>query len=243
MRARIAGLLRAVMRTFAPKPASAYRPVRAPDDLPGDFYCDPSICLGCRVMDHEAPELVGWNETTRRCYVKRQPVGAQELRDMLRAASCSEVDGLRYAGSDPEVRASFARLGIGRCCDVRPDAATDTRLRTRAVVRLHAADVASARSLLRRLRERAPRHVSGWSEVIDEPDGGNIEWTGLSRARQVVRARVADGALVLTFSAEPPGGIPVLAVAIHDALRQDRCVDSIRWYASGETGTGADYPA
>lgn len=82
------------------------------------FYVVPECCLQCGIPETIAPDLFEWGE--RSCLVKRQPGTDQEIDQMLEAVSCSEVDCIRYAGSDPAV---LRRLGEAALADYADDPA------------------------------------------------------------------------------------------------------------------------
>jgi hypothetical protein len=71
-----------------------------------DFYIEAECCLSCGVPESVAPELFGMGEHA--CFLRRQPVSHPETDKMLRAMRQSEVDCIRYRGSD---HALLKRLG------------------------------------------------------------------------------------------------------------------------------------
>jgi hypothetical protein len=52
--------------------------------------------------EHEAPELIGYEEGSG-CYFKQQPQTADELDHAIEAVWNSCVEALRYAGHDPVI--------------------------------------------------------------------------------------------------------------------------------------------
>ena len=85
-------------------------------------------------MEHKAPDLIGYDEEQRGCFVKKQPTTAEETYRMLQAMSVNEVEGLRYSGTDPELSRRIAEAGMASCCERPCGRATARVARTRAWV-------------------------------------------------------------------------------------------------------------
>lgn len=64
---------------------------------------------------HVAPEVFAWGPDV--CFVKKQPIGATELRKVLRVFRQQELDCVRYAGRDARIISVLERVGEGRTCD------------------------------------------------------------------------------------------------------------------------------
>jgi hypothetical protein len=100
----------------------------------GPFYVVSECCISCGVPEAIAPDLFGWHGNV--CHVKRQPETNLELDQMIEAISCSEVDCIRYAGSDPAV---LRRLGEAALADQADDPAAAgfaPKLRNRVTFRM-----------------------------------------------------------------------------------------------------------
>lgn len=51
------------------------------------------------------------------CYFKRQPQTPEEIERAIEAVCCSEIQGLRYAGNDPEILRRLVEKECRDCCD------------------------------------------------------------------------------------------------------------------------------
>lgn len=90
---------------------------RYPQNAAGDFYVEKDICLACMAPEIEAPELWGFDEGSCNCYFKRQPSTPEELEHAIAAVAISDIQGLRYAGSDEYVLRRLVERGAADCCD------------------------------------------------------------------------------------------------------------------------------
>ncbi|HKC63826.1 MAG TPA: ferredoxin [Pyrinomonadaceae bacterium] len=89
---------------------------RTPLNAEGDFYVERDTCLICMAPEHEAPELMGYDEETG-CYFKRQPKTPEELDHAIEAVCVSCVAALRYAGDDPVILERLRAKGSDAQCD------------------------------------------------------------------------------------------------------------------------------
>lgn len=97
-------------------------PKRVPENAPGDFYVEADQCMHCCLPHGEAPELM--NDPSvyfRECYFRRQPKTAEEVERAIQAIWVSELDCLRYGGTDPKIIQRLHQLGKGGCCDQKPN--------------------------------------------------------------------------------------------------------------------------
>src|SRR5260221_14503216 len=93
-------------------------PIRAPENAPGDFYTEANSCMGCCLPHNEAPELMNdCEEQFRQCYFRRQPQTPEEVERAIQAIWVSEVEGLRYGGTDQTIIRRLHELGVGHLCD------------------------------------------------------------------------------------------------------------------------------
>ncbi|NUP05128.1 MAG: ferredoxin [Polyangiaceae bacterium] len=84
--------------------------------------------------DAEAPELFGTADDS--CYVRRQPENRREVDRMLRAVIASEVECIRYGGTDPAIIRRLAECGVGALSDVAPPSSVRRRDRDHVGLRL-----------------------------------------------------------------------------------------------------------
>jgi len=90
---------------------------RYPLNAAGDFYVENEACICCMAPHSEAPELMGFDEETSHCYFKRQPQTREELERAIAAVVVSDVQALRYAGTDEYVLRRLADEKSEDCCD------------------------------------------------------------------------------------------------------------------------------
>lgn len=88
-------------------------------NVPGDFYVEDGCCLSCSVPQNVAPSLFAY-ETDGHCYVRKQPVSADEMDQMLNAFEVQEASCIRYKGANRIVQMRLVNLGEGEQCDL-PD--------------------------------------------------------------------------------------------------------------------------
>lgn len=98
--------------------------------MPGDFYVAADCCTLCDVPRSCAPTLFdiveeqheGIPGTLPHCYVKRQPQTPAETAQMLYAVRLSELQCIRYRGTDRLLQLTLADHGCAHLCDqLAPD--------------------------------------------------------------------------------------------------------------------------
>ena len=90
---------------------------RYPQNAAGDFYVEKEACMMCMMPEIEAPELMGFDKEGWNCYFKKQPTTPEETSHAISAVASSEIQGLRYAGSDPDILRRLVEAGASECCD------------------------------------------------------------------------------------------------------------------------------
>ena len=90
---------------------------RYPLNAKGEFYVENGICLCCMIPEIEAAELMGFDLEAMHCYFKQQPLTSEELEHAIAAVAASDIQGLRYAGSNKYVLGRLVELGASDCCD------------------------------------------------------------------------------------------------------------------------------
>jgi hypothetical protein len=83
---------------------------RFPKNVPGPFYVGNDECIICLAPEHEAPDLMGFDEEAKHCYFKKQPATPEELDRAARAVWVSCCGAVRYSGSDPVVLKRIAEV-------------------------------------------------------------------------------------------------------------------------------------
>lgn len=88
-----------------------------PKNVPGPFYVENGCCLTCLAPHNQAPSLMGFDDASSHCFVKRQPETDEELYRAVRAVFSAELECLRYRGSDPNVQLRLIEIGRADSCD------------------------------------------------------------------------------------------------------------------------------
>jgi hypothetical protein len=81
---------------------------RFPKNAPGPFFVANGECIACMAPEHEAPDLMGFDQETTHCYFRNQPSTAEELERAARAVWVSCCGALHYSGDDPTVHRRIA---------------------------------------------------------------------------------------------------------------------------------------
>jgi hypothetical protein len=90
-------------------------------NAPGDFYVKEGCCLTCAVPHTVAPDLFAWSDGRHtQCVVCKQPSTPEEFDRMVEAFQVSDLDCIRYKGSDRVIRLRLDQVGAGNQCDVLP---------------------------------------------------------------------------------------------------------------------------
>jgi ferredoxin len=82
-----------------------------PLNAPGPFYVGKDQCIACMAPQHEAPELMDYDESAGTCYFKRQPQTPLETEHAIQAVYVACCDAVQYSGTDPRILARFRELG------------------------------------------------------------------------------------------------------------------------------------
>jgi hypothetical protein len=100
-----------------PKRAASYQ-----KNVEGPFYVSDQ-CIICGLSKETAPNNIDWDcsagceECPKSCYIKKQPEDDMELEQMLEAMLGSEVENIRYCGTNSEVLNRLRSAGFARLCD------------------------------------------------------------------------------------------------------------------------------
>ena len=70
------------------------------------------------IPEIEAAELMGFDQQAMHCYFKQQPLTSEELEHAIAAVAASDIQGLRYAGSNKYIVDRLIELGAAECCDI-----------------------------------------------------------------------------------------------------------------------------
>lgn len=94
--------------------SKAKRPL-TPEGAEEHFYVEPGCCLLCGTPESIAPELFETGEID--CRVKRQPITDVEVDKAVRAMWSSEVDCIRYSGTDEVILSRLGQAGMSAQAD------------------------------------------------------------------------------------------------------------------------------
>jgi hypothetical protein len=100
-------------------PSATERAAPHPANVPGDYYVEDGCCLMCEVPLTKAPDLFGLchdPEGWDHCYVKKQPVTADEQDRMFSAIRLAEAGCIRYRGRDRAIQERLVEAGEGPIC-------------------------------------------------------------------------------------------------------------------------------
>lgn len=97
-------------------------------NVPGPFYVCDGCCTACDVPFHGTPDLFSYDDQNH-CYVSKQPESKSDTTRMIRTLLSSELECIRYGGSDPEVLRRLAESGNAHLSDV-PIEGVDQLLRS-----------------------------------------------------------------------------------------------------------------
>jgi hypothetical protein len=91
------------------------KPLLTPEAAQKHFHVVPDCCLLCGIPESIAPELF---ETGKdHCTVKRQPITEVEVDKVVRAMWSSEVDCIRYSGTDEVILTRLGQAGLSAQAD------------------------------------------------------------------------------------------------------------------------------
>lgn len=101
-----------VERPCRPYVAAPGQRPRCEENRGGDFYTDCTLCLTCDLPHMRAPELMAYVQHSgggsTHCVFTRTPRTPEELDRAIDAMCESEVCGIRYGGTDPEILRKIA---------------------------------------------------------------------------------------------------------------------------------------
>jgi len=89
-------------------------------NVPGDFYVENECCTSCGIPFNEAPGHFQYDDGGN-CYVCKQPTTPEEVSLMINAVHASEMQCIRYAGTEPNMLQALVALGEGNQCDALPE--------------------------------------------------------------------------------------------------------------------------
>jgi len=82
-------------------------------NAPGPFFVEKDQCIACRAPEHEAPELMSFDDHGGSCYFHRQPQTRDEIEHAIQAVWVACCDAVHYDGDDPQILARLRNLNEG----------------------------------------------------------------------------------------------------------------------------------
>ena len=82
-------------------------------NAPGPFFVEKDQCIACHAPEHEAPELMSFDEEGGSCYFHRQPRTTEEIEHAVLAVYVACCDAVRYGGTDTHILARLQALTEG----------------------------------------------------------------------------------------------------------------------------------
>ena len=86
------------------------------ENVPGPFYVEDGCCMACDIPFQLAPEMFSYDKE-HHCYVSKQPENKSELDRIIRTLMSSEVECIRYRGTDDKVLVRLGESGAANSVD------------------------------------------------------------------------------------------------------------------------------
>jgi len=83
---------------------------RFPKNVDGPFFVENGECIACRAPEHEAPDLMAFDEDAGHCYFEKQPSTPAEWERAIRAVCASCCAAVQYGGDDPAILRRISEL-------------------------------------------------------------------------------------------------------------------------------------
>ena len=202
-------------------------------------------------MHGEAPSLLGWNceSEIRHCIVVKQPTSAVEVDCMLSAMFVSDIDSLRYRGSNPEIIDRIAIIGHSALLDLSPQVHGGSNARSHASFSVKggwfpASTQILVESITHHFTDLDPFVWSKWvaKAVIISRDLAIIRLTVWPSIHHIVELRrLGKGKWLATTApnAKHIGAWRGLSRMVEAWLQSDQRVHNVRWFAADEWAAGA----
>jgi hypothetical protein len=217
-----------------------------PKNAPGPFYVVNGCCMACMVPQVIAPTLMGFDEVEKHCFFSRQPENEEEVYRAIRAVWSSELQCLRYGGTDVEVLRRLAEIDASDACDQQPPPGASLVLRNhvtfKAAFALQPWDVAS---VLRVYILSLNSDYVKYKVTPLEHDGVEVKlayswYEDLYHSMWIGRDPGNGERWLVWHSRERRSASVGISIMLDDWLREDARFDSIQWYTaeSWESGSG-----
>ena len=206
-------------------------PVQERQPGEGPFYIEPDCCLLCGVPESIAPEL--FRTGSESCSLLRQPAGEAEIDKTITAMWSSEVDCIRYRGSDREI---LRRLGEARLADLADNpAAKDFRPVERDLVLFSVPDIppdkpleclaASFRDYLRAQERFTVRRVGHFRKRRV-----SFSWYGAKFHSVTFEGSGRRDSYMAVLDPKGYYALKGLGRVVHDWLKSEARAHDIAWY-------------
>lgn len=202
------------------------------NDPKNGFYIEPGCCLLCGVPEEIAPDLFVTGD--EHCSMRRQPRSDAEMDLMLEAVMSSEVDCIRYGGSDEAILRRMAEADLAAQAD-DPAAALYGPIH-RDYVRFKPAQPIKPVDLARLFASflRAQPGYTGDAKYKVRtllPLSRSVHFAWYERAFHTVTFETGDDSAWLAASLKPipRAALHGLARIVDGWLKNDRCCSEVEW--------------
>lgn len=208
-------------------------------NVDGDFYVEDGCCITCGVMHEVAPELFSWSDDPH-CFVSKQPSTPVELEQMIEATDATEIDCVRYRGTDAAMLRRLVERGQSDLLDNHPPADAKPYSRNQSLFevddRAQSADLLASEFAVW-IQEAWPWQEN-WSLRSPRTEGASE----VSSLGGVVEFRDTDRSTSRRLVVEAP--LPHLYLRLTNLVfawqSQNANIRNIRWLTSEELSAGAD---
>lgn len=201
------------------------------------FYIEAGCCLLCGVPEQIAPEI--FRTGGEHCHLLRQPCSSSEVDKTIEAMWSSEVDCIRYGGSDDAILKRIGEAGMALQADDPQVASFPPQIRDR--VSFFVPGAPSAAELAASFRAHV-RSVDRFRLGLSfRPNTVRLTWwrrSFHSVTFQASRDKQTHAALLAPAS---PSALQGLARVLDEWLRSTRGAQNIVWHTK-ETSEGRPTP-
>lgn len=192
-----------------------------------DFYIEPNCCLRCGVLEAEAPEFFRMDD--HGCHVVRDPLSAAETNTMVSAMWLSEVDCVRYRGTDQQLLQRLGEAGLASLADDERAARFVYKLRDHVFFRApHLPTAADAAHSFRQHLSAEPRRL------VRKAEHENVVTFAWYKHNFHSVAFVADDGLLAILAPNMSAAILGLAQTVQEWLETDLQITAIAWCTAQE---------
>lgn len=216
------------------------KPKAYPKNVEGDFYVEDDCCLACDIPNYYAPDLFSYDES-HHCFVSKQPTNQDELFRMIETVMSSEVECIRYGGTDPQMLKRLAEAGLSDTCDnIHLVKKIEPLLRNH--VTFKCSEFKSALEIAEQFKERILKENSEYvhnkfRNFTEDGSGISFEWSWYQENYYRIWFNKTESKNVwhvfhsIDFEREASRGI---TIRIDEWLRKNEKVSGIKWFTKSD---------